>query len=205
MSGAFRTPLFLAQPDIVLSRIDAFGRTLKEGEKVRQKITLTNFPTVLREMTPFFDPAKPIRAVRAFYSMIYAWSERSTVQISAKAPDQATLGGETITNLIPAKRIQFKDFVEARYVAVGENSSLDEFFACYDQALDAVDEGFRRRHGIFFTDLDLSKFVMWLVRQHVPDLGKSYLVVDPACGSGNLVTNWRSPLQLRHTGAFVCR
>jgi hypothetical protein len=31
---------------------------------------------------------------------------------------------------------------------------------------------------------------MWLVRQHVPDLGKSY--------SGNLVTNWRSPLQLRH-------
>ncbi len=54
------TPLFLAQPDIVLSRIDAFGRTLKEGEKVRQKITLANFPTVLREMTPFFDPAKPI-------------------------------------------------------------------------------------------------------------------------------------------------
>jgi hypothetical protein len=100
------TPLFLAQP-IVLSRIDAFGRTLKEGERIRQKVTLANFPTVLREMTPFFDPAKPIRAVRAFYSMLYAWTERSTVQISAKAPDQATLGGETITNLIPAKRILF--------------------------------------------------------------------------------------------------
>jgi hypothetical protein len=24
------------------------------------------------------------------------------------------------------------------------------------------------------------------------------LVIDPACGSGNLVTNWRSPLELRH-------
>ena len=24
------------------------------------------------------------------------------------------------------------------------------------------------------------------------------LIIDPACGSGNLVTNWRSPLELRH-------
>jgi len=52
------TPLFLAQTDVVLSRINAFGSTLKEGEKVRQKITLANFATVLREMTPFFDPAE---------------------------------------------------------------------------------------------------------------------------------------------------
>jgi len=72
-------------------------------------------------------------------------------------------------------------------------AALTNFFACYDQALDAIDEGFPADGtAIFFTGLHLSKFVMWLVRQHVPDLGKSYLVVDPACGSGNLVTNWRS-------------
>jgi len=39
---------------------------------------------------------------------------------------------------------------------------------------------------------------MWLIKQRIPDLGRNYLVIDPACGSGNLVTNWRSPLELRH-------
>ena len=46
--------------------------------------------------------------------------------------------------------------------------------------------------------VDLSKFAMWLVKQKLPSLGCNYLVIDPACGSGNLVTNWRSPLELRH-------
>jgi hypothetical protein len=39
---------------------------------------------------------------------------------------------------------------------------------------------------------------VWLQEQQIPELGKNYLVIDPASGSGNLVTNWRSPLQLRH-------
>jgi hypothetical protein len=189
-------PLFLSRADVVLDKIGGFERTLKEGQRVRQKITLANFTTVLRTMVTFFDPLQPIKTVRAFYSMLYAWKDGSTVQISVKAADQATLGGELITDLVSAKRLQFKDFVESRYIVVED--SHDEFFARYDEALDAVDSSFRRRHGIFFTDLDLSKFVMWLIRQHVPELGHNYLVVDPACGSGNLVTNWRSPLELRH-------
>lgn len=53
---------------------------------------------------------------------------------------------------------------------------------------------------MFFTDPYLSKFAMWFVRkqEQIPDVGKNYLVIDPACGSGNLVTNWRSPLEIRH-------
>jgi hypothetical protein len=39
---------------------------------------------------------------------------------------------------------------------------------------------------------------MWYVKRELGDIGKNYLVIDPACGSGNLVTNWRSPLELRH-------
>jgi hypothetical protein len=99
---------------------------------------------------------------------------------------------------VPAKRRLFKDYVEARFVHLNPEEDKDDFFSRYDEALDAVDKNFRRRHGIFFTDVDLSKFVMWLVKQHIPHLGKNYLVIDPACGSGNLVTNWRSPLELRH-------
>jgi hypothetical protein len=191
-------PLFLSQPDAVLDRLRSFEKTLKEGRKVRQRVTLSNFPTMLREMASFFDPAQPIKTVRAFYGMLSAWTDGSTVQISQRHPDQATLGGEAISNLIPGKRLHFKDFVEARYVATDADNESDAFFARYDEAIDAVDNSFRKTHGIFFTDLDLSRFAMWLVARHVPKLGQDYLVIDPACGSGNLVTNWRSPLELRH-------
>ncbi len=130
--------------------------------------------------------------------MAYGWSDTSTLGISNRAPDQATLGGETITNIRPNMRESFKEFVEDHAVSLNPTENTDDFFARFDEALDTVDAKFRIRHGIFFTDLCLSRFVMWLVKQDIPDLGKNYLVIDPACGSGNLVTNWRSPLELRH-------
>ena len=192
------TPLFQAQTDIVANEISSFEKTLKEGRKVRQRITVHNFPTLLKEMKPFFDPKQPIKAVRAFYSMLPAWSDTSIVHITQKASDQVTLGGEVVTDLVPGRRFQFKEFVENRCISADDENVYDDYFARFDEALDAVDKDFRIQHGIFFTDLDLSRFVMWLVRQHVPELGKNYMVIDPACGSGNLVTNWRSPLELRH-------
>jgi len=192
------TPLFESQPQLVIDRINAFEDVLRSGKKVRQKVTIRNFTNVLREMVPYFEAEAPVKAVRAFYSMIYAWNESSVVQVSNRVPDQAALGGETITSLIPAMRLRFKEFVETRFVSLDANSDYDDFFARYDEALDAVDPQFRRQHGIFFTDLSLSKFAMWLAKQWVPGLGEQYLVIDPACGSGNLVTNWRSPLELRH-------
>jgi hypothetical protein len=41
------------------------------------------------------------------------------------------------------------------------------------------------------------QFVMWLVKQHIPNLGKNYLVIDPACGSGNLVIRKIPPTAFR--------
>ena len=74
---------------------------------------------------------------------------------------------------MPSKRRQFKDYVENHYVYLAADENRDDFFARYDEALDAVDKDFRRKHGIFFTDLDLSKFVLWLVKQHVPILART--------------------------------
>jgi hypothetical protein len=190
--------LFLSQPELILAKFRSFETTLREGRKVRVRVTLRNFEKVLQEMTHFFEPGQPIKAVRAFYSMAYAWTNTSTLQLSHKANDQAALGGEVITNLRPASRERFKEFVENRAVFLNPGEDNDDFFARFDKALDAVDRGFRIKHGIFFTDLDLSRFVMWFVKRDIPELGKIYLVIDPACGSGNLVTNWRSPLELRH-------
>jgi hypothetical protein len=61
-------PLFLSQPDLVASKLSQFEKTLKEGRKIRQKITCRNFPTLLKEMKQYFDPKQPIKTVRAFYS-----------------------------------------------------------------------------------------------------------------------------------------
>jgi len=146
------TPLFLSQSDLVAHKVSQFEKTLKEGRKVRQKITVRNFPTLLKEMKQYFDPREPIKTVRAFYSMLYAWSESSTINISQKAEDQATIGGELITDLVPGQRLRFKEFVEGRFVAADGQNSHDDYFARFDEALDAADRDFRIQHGIFFTD-----------------------------------------------------
>ncbi len=190
--------LFEGQTKIVSKEIDSFEKTLRQRKKIRIKVTPKNFTTTLKQMVDYFDPTRPIKVVRAFYSMIFGWHESSILEISAKHSDQATLGGEIIENLVAGKRERFKKFVESHYIHLSETENVDDFFAMYDQALDAVDPKFRIKHGIFFTDLDLSRFVMWFVRKELGDIGKNHLVIDPACGSGNLVTNWRSPLELRH-------
>ena len=179
--------------------VERFETVLKNGKVVRLKVTTKNFGDILKQMKCFFDPKEPKKVVRAFYNMLFAWENKNSVlEISVKKPDQATLGGENIEGLIPEKRLEFKIFVESYYIYLDEHENKDDFFAKYDIALDAVDKDFRKKHGVFFTDLDLSKFAMWFVRNKLGDIGKNYLVIDPACGSGNLITNWRSPLKLRH-------
>lgn len=190
----------LLSPDIgtIEKEFKNFEKTIKAGVKTRKKITLKNFQSVLKEMVVFFEPEKPIRAVRAFYNLIFSWDKNCSLEISIKNKTQASLKGERIEHLIPGRRSEFKKFVEDHYVYLGENENEDDFFSMYDKAIDAVDPDFRVKNGIFFTDLNLSKLAMWYVKRELGDIGKNYLVVDPACGSGNLVTNWRSPLELRH-------
>lgn len=199
LPAEFLGGLFQSQNALILKEIKAFESIVLKKQKVRQKINTKNFTAILKEMKQYFDPEQPIKAVRAFYSMIYGpWDETSSVQLNLRKDDCVTIGGVEITNLIPAERLKFKSYVESHYVRLDEGENIDDFFSKYDEAIDVVDRNFRVRNGIYFTDLNLSKLAMWYVKQQVPSLGKNYLVIDPACGSGNLVTNWRSPLELRH-------
>ncbi len=193
------TPVFKSNLPAVAALIDNFETCLKQGKKVRQPITIKNFLDKLGIMKEFFDPAQPIKTVRAFYAMIHEpWNELSTVALNQRIATKATFMGTEITDLIPSKRAEFKAFVEDHILAPEAQLNTDPFFEYFDRAIDRVDSQFRIKHGIYFTDLDLSRFAMWFVKQRLPNLGKNYLVIDPACGSGNLVTNWRSPLELRH-------
>jgi hypothetical protein len=178
--------------------INDFKSIVIAGKKVRKKITLKNFTSILKKMKIYFDPSQPIKVVRAFYTMIYGWNEDAIVQLSKRHEDQVTMNGELITNLIPDMRFDFKSFVEEHYIHLFDGEGIDDFFTKYDQAIDAVDSDFRKKNGIYFTDPFLSKFAMWFIKENIPNLGKNYIVVDPAAGSGNLVINWRSPLELRH-------
>ncbi len=190
--------LFQNDKLLVIEKLKSFEKRLKACQKIREKITTNNFTKILKQMIKYFDPNQPIKTVSAFYAMIYSWDENSILQLSNRNSTTATLNGEPIKNLVPDKRIKFKDFVENYYVSLTKDENMDDFFSQYDKALDTADKNFRIQNGIFFTDLDLSKFTMWIVKQCIPDLGKNYIVIDPACGSGNLVTSWKSPLQLRH-------
>jgi hypothetical protein len=185
-------------PDRFGGVVDCLSNPHEKANEVRFRITTKNFPIVLKQMREFFEPALPTAPARAFYSLLFGWNEASKVGLSTQQAHQATLGEEVIQHLLPSKRVAFKEFVEGRCISLAEGESYDDFFAQYDRALDVVDPGFRKRNGIYFTDLDLSRFVMGYVRHLLGDIGENHLVIDPACGSGNLVTNWRSPLDLRH-------
>jgi hypothetical protein len=123
--------LFHSNPEIVLEKIASFEKTIREGEKVRQKVTLKNFTAVLKEMKSYFDPKQPVKAVRAFYSMVYGWNEASTLQLSDKVNQQATLAGETITDLSSrrsgssSKSTSRIDGYTLLRVKIGTTSSLD--------------------------------------------------------------------------------
>lgn len=182
--------------DGFLLELSHFDLTLRAQKKVRQKITIKNFVSILPKMAFFFSSS--VKAVRAFYGMLHDWSDDSKVELNHKYVDSATLKGAIIQHLIPEKRLAFKHFVERYYFTPSQDEHYEDFFAHYDRALDTVDKNFRIKNGIFFTDLDLAKFAMWNVKQNFPDLGNDYLVIDPACGSGNLITSWRSPLDLKH-------
>lgn len=176
-------------------KIDHFHDALTQRKKVRHKIMLQNFCTILADMVPFFN--EPIKAVRAFYSMLYGWKEDASLEISVRNPEQASLKGERVQYLNPSKRSAFKDFVDSHFIALKDGESYRDFFPHFDKALDAVDKDFRTKHGIFFTHPDLAKFALWYVKRTLPNLGEDYFVIDPACGSGNLVSSWRSPLKFR--------
>ncbi|MCU0361445.1 MAG: hypothetical protein MUF75_12160, partial [Bacteroidia bacterium] len=53
-----------------------------------------------------------------------------------------------------------------------------------------------KQHGIFFTNDNLSKFALWYVKQQFGEtLEHDYIVLDPAGGSGNLISSWKGKLK----------
>jgi hypothetical protein len=88
--------------------------------------------------------------------------------------------------------------LEQRFVFTNEGSGLtvDYYFSRFDEVITRIKPEYAKQHGIFFTDSNLSKFALWFVHEYFEKrLSDKYVVLDPAGGSGNLVTSWRGHLK----------
>jgi hypothetical protein len=171
---------------------------LRSSKSKRVLIHPGNFHTFLPHFVTFFEGKSALSGVRNFYRAIQSWNIQSELHLHPAHLTKATINGATLDDIRPAKRQDLKQFVDQHYVGTKAGQDEDEFFSRYDAAIDAVSANFRKDHGIYFTDINLSRFAMWFVKKELGDIGSKYIVVDPACGSGNLVSNWRSPLQMKH-------
>jgi len=186
--------------DICLSE---FVDRLKNLESVRQQINPKNFIMKIEQLKNYFDD--PMEAIHCFYSIIYYWD------ITARVPhppnsDPTHLfvignsGGRASERFYvnPLKSEELRKFIESHYIFTNEGSGLtvDYYFSRFDEVISRLDPEYTTHHGVFFTDINLSKFALWFVHQYFEKkLGEKYIVFDPAAGSGNLVTSWRNHIK----------
>lgn len=173
------------------------------GDDGRAAITLNNFMTIIEGMESFF--ARPLDAVHAFYDIVNFWDSMSIVSQRASEPDSLTVVGGRKKALqsepvivAPKKQALFKAFIERYYVATNEGSGIttDDYFARFDEVMARIVPEYVKQHGIFFTDLRLARFALWFTDTYYDaGLTDNYVVLDPAGGSGNLVSSWRKHIQ----------
>jgi len=182
--------------------VDEFAERLGNLGEVRQTITPQNFIRKVAMMREFFS--QPMEAIHCFYEIIHVWD--ATAVVADPDDDGATQvlaqNGRKRSSEFTVPRVRFEDFrrfVESHIIQTNpaEGLTVDYYFSRFDELLAENDPEYVRQHGIFFTDQNLSKFALWFVREYFEKkLAENYIVFDPAGGSGNLVTSWRT--HIRH-------
>ena len=167
----------------------------------RLQMRTGNFIEHIELLKQFFE--NPIDAVHAFYAMVPYWDITSTVSTNEYSDKIRLTGfkGHRHSEEIGIKPFQIRDFtkfVEGRYIFTNEGSGLtvDYYFSRFDEVMARIDPEYVKQHGIFFTDINLSKFALWFAKKALGDqLNERYIFFDPAGGSGNLISSWRGKLK----------
>jgi hypothetical protein len=178
-----------------------FVQVLKSLDVERVQINTHNFVDHIAQLERFFDD--PLDAVHCFYAIVGFWDVTSTVAFDERCDKVLVLGrkGSRFSEELkikPRDHDGFKKFVESRFVFTNEGSGLtvDYYFSRFDEVITRLKPEYATQHGIFFTDNNLSKFALWFVHEFFEKrLGDKYIVLDPAGGSGNLVTSWKGHLK----------
>ena len=174
---------------------------LKHPGVERLQMNTRNFIDHIELLKKYFE--QPIDAVHAFYSMVAYWDITSTVSFNENSNKICLVGfkGQKNSDQIPINPIlfkEFKKFIETRYIFTNEGSGLtvDYYFSRFDEVISRIDPEYVKQHGIFFTDINLSKFALWYAKKVIDaKLDDQYIFFDPAGGSGNLISSWRGKLK----------
>jgi hypothetical protein len=192
--------LFKEDIDVLLAE---FVDALKNVESRRQQINPRNFIQKVEYLKRFFDD--PMDAIHCFYTILNFWDATSIVpEPSVTAPSRLLVAkdnGRRMSesfDVSPRYHREFRKFIENHYVFTNEGSGLtvDYYFSRFDEVLTQLKPEYAKQHGIFFTDHNLCKFALWFVHKYYEKkLSQKYIILDPAAGSGNLVTSWRNHLK----------
>ncbi|HEC92691.1 MAG TPA: hypothetical protein ENI51_06845 [Candidatus Atribacteria bacterium] len=186
-----------------LVSISEFIDALKNLDSERRQINPQNFIRKIEYMKSFFDD--PMEAIHCFYTILNFWD--TTARVPKPPPSEASKlfvvgnnAGRTSERFYvnPRKQDDLRKFVEEHYVFTNEGSGLtvDYYFSRFDEVISKIKPEYTRQHGIIFTDHNLSKFALWFVHYYYEKkLSENYIVLDPAGGSGNLITSWRNHLK----------
>jgi hypothetical protein len=179
--------------------LSEFVERLQNLDSVRQQINHQNFINKIEILKKFFNT--PMDAVHCFYAIVSFWDITSTVPDAKESkPNYLEVicrNGKQRSEEVevnPRFHKEFIKFIESHYIFPNEEAGLgiDYFFSRFDEVLSKIDPEYVKQHGIFFTDINLSKFALWFVHYYYEKkLAEKYIVFDPAGGSGNLVTSWR--------------
>lgn len=167
----------------------------------RLQMNTRNFIEHIELLKKYFD--HPIDAVHAFYTMVAYWDITSAVSYNESSEKVCLVGfkSQKFSDSIPVKMNHFKEFkkfVESRFIFTNEGSGLtvDYYFSRFDEVISRIDPEYVKQHGIFFTDINLSKFALWYAKKALnEELNEQYIFFDPAGGSGNLISSWRGRLK----------
>ena len=192
--------LFKEDLDVLIAEfIDA----LKNVELRRQQINPRNFIQKVEYLKRFFED--PMDAIHCFYTILNYWDVTSVVpEPRVSAPSRLVVAKDNgrrmseVFDVNPRYHRDFRKFIENHYVFTNEGSGLnvDYYFSRFDEVLTQLKPEYAKQHGIFFTDHNLCKFALWFVhRYYEKKLSEKYIILDPAAGSGNLVTSWRNHLK----------
>jgi len=177
---------------------------LNNLNSVRQQINPQNFIRKIEVLKGIIGD--PLEAIHCFYTIIKFWDITSIVpepQISKPSVlVVARNGGRKQSESIivnPNKQKEFRDFIQSHYVFTNEGSGLtvDYYFSRFDEVISVLKPEYVKQLGIYFTSQDLSNFTAWFANKYYGNkLKEDYIILDPAGGSGNLVTSWRK--HVRH-------
>jgi hypothetical protein len=181
--------------------LNEFVQVLKNLDAERTQINTHNFIDHIKQLEKFFDD--PLDSIHCFYAIVGFWDVTSTVAETANSDTVQVIGyrgtrASEQLQIKPRLHDEFKKFIESRYIFTNEGTgrTADYYFSRFDEVISRIKPEYARQHGIFFTDNNLSKFALWFVHEFFEDrLSDKYVVVDPAGGSGNLVTSWRGHLK----------